>query len=73
MALHNFSPEPVSVRLPAPPEGSVDTVLLESRGSAPQTEYRQQLLDGYGFRWLRLSSDGLGGSTGGIGRDVSRD
>lgn len=56
IALHNFSPEPMTATLPPLPEGDTSTVLLESRGSAPQGEHTEQRLDGYGFRWLRVTS-----------------
>ncbi|MFD5226407.1 alpha-amylase family protein [Microbacterium sp. NPDC058342] len=58
IALHNFSPEPATVRLSALPDGATATVLLEHRGSAPQDEHTEQQLDGYGFRWLRVSIPG---------------
>jgi len=55
IAPHNLSPEPVTATLPALPEGRTATVLVESRGSAPQADHTEQRLDGYGFRWLRVS------------------
>ncbi|WP_193596876.1 alpha-amylase family protein [Microbacterium sp. YJN-G] len=55
IALHNFSPESVTVSLPALPEGRTATVLVEHPGSPPQQEHTTQQLDGYGYRWLRVS------------------
>lgn len=57
IAVHNFSAEPVTARLEPLAEGSTATVLLENRGSAPQGEHTEQLLDGYGFRWFRVSPE----------------
>ena len=57
IAVHNFSAEPVTARLEPLAEESTATVLLENRGSAPQGEHSQQLLDGYGFRWFRVSAE----------------
>jgi len=53
IGLHNFFPEPLTATLPPLPDGR--TVLVESRGSAPQIDHSEQRLDGYGFRWLRES------------------
>lgn len=57
IAVHNLSAEPVTARLEPLAEGRTVTVLLESSGSAPQGEHTEQLLDGYGFRWFRVSPD----------------
>ncbi|MFD5213277.1 alpha-amylase family protein [Microbacterium sp. NPDC058345] len=56
IALHNFSSEPLTATLPELREGQTATVLFESRNSAPQGAHSEQLLDGYGFRWLRVTS-----------------
>ncbi|MEV7619825.1 alpha-amylase family protein [Microbacterium sp. NPDC089321] len=57
VAVHNFSAEPVTAHLEPLAQGCTATVLLEHSGSAPQGEHAEQLLDGYGFRWFRISPD----------------
>ncbi|GAA2885758.1 alpha-amylase family glycosyl hydrolase [Microbacterium esteraromaticum] len=57
VAVHNFSAEPVTAHLEPLAEGCTATVLLEHSGSAPQSDHTEQLLDGYGFRWFRVSPD----------------
>lgn len=58
LAVHNFSPEPVTVELPGWDAGREITVLLDSSGhtapdlAAPDEAGRVRL-DGYGFRWLK--------------------
>ncbi|MGF2950120.1 alpha-amylase family protein [Microbacterium alcoholitolerans] len=71
VALHNLSSEPVTVRLPALGEESSHTVLIESATSAADADYRDQVLDGYGYRWLRVIHGQTGGSTGGARRNSS--
>lgn len=55
IAVHNFAPEPVTAALAPLAEGTSSTVLVEHAGSAPQADHTRQQLDGYGFRWLRVS------------------
>ena len=57
IALHNFSPEPLTATLRELPEGRTATVLVEHAGSTPHGDHTRQHLAGYGFRWLRTSPE----------------